>query len=438
MLWLEAYSRFASEKTPMAIERRRHPRYKPVSELKGQIYWHCGAELVQDSAQVVNLSQGGCSLLVGRCPPEANAVVLELSPTPAAPALKLPAQVTGRSRIDDSWLISLCFQHVSPQQERQLSAALLSGAYQEVDAQSAATYRKHWRAEQWAAYLTAQQLPVMARSKAALVALEAQGQASGKELAGLADGDPFLCLCLLREAENRRSSRLGHETTTPLAAVMQLGETAFRELLFASPETDEANHGLAACESRAVTAGRLAAAWSRARADISPDELVMAALLSEVGELMLWHFAPELPQAALEALASGESQRSAMAQELACGFKFKDLTLKCAEIWKLPVILVQLIRGTDSARANLARLCIDTARHVSAGNDNSALPDDLAGAKLLMPNASLEWLAARLVGVPEDGQKELVALAALALERMRQESPGHRAPDASGERETAL
>lgn len=408
----------------MATERRQHPRYKPVSELKAQIFWQQGAEIFQDSAMVANLSQGGCSLVVDRSPPEDTAVVLGLSPAPEAPVMKLQSRLTGRSRIGDAWLISLCFQQVSPQQESQLAAALSSDAYQIVDARIASMYRKHWRVEQWAAYLTAQQLPVMARSKVALIALEAQGQVSGKDLAGLADDDPFLCLCLLREAENRRSSRLGHETTTPLAAVLQLGETAFRELLFASPETDETNRGLASSESCAVVAGRLAAAWSPARSDISPDELVMAVLLSEIGELMLWHFAPELPQAALDALASGESQRSATAQELSCGFKFKDLTLKCAEIWKLPAILVQLIRGTDSPRANLARLCLDTARHLIAGGDNPALPDDLAAAKLLLPNASLKWLAAQLVGLPEERQQELADLAALALDRGRPGSAG--------------
>ncbi len=415
----------------MAIERRQHPRYKPVSELKAQAFWQLGAEIFRDGATVANLSLGGCSLLVDRSPPEGAAVMLELSPLPTAPAMKLLSRLSGRSRIGDAWLISLCFQQLSPQLESQLAAALSSDAYRLVDAQLSALYRKHWRVEQWAAYLTAQQLPVMARSKAALIELEAQGKVSGKDLAGLADTDPFLCLCLLREAENRRSSRLGHETTTPLAAVLQLGETAFRELLLASPETDETNQGLAAGESAAVVAGRLAAVWSPARADISPDELVMAVLLSEIGELMLWHFAPELPQAALDSLASGESKRSATAQELSCGFRFKDLTLKCAEIWKLPAILVQLIRGTDSPRANLARLCIDTARHLGAGSDNPALPDDLAAARRLLPGASLEWLAARLIGVAQEDQAALVAQAELAFERGRQASPGHSVPGGS-------
>lgn len=257
----------------------------------------------------------------------------------------------------------------------------------------------------------------MARSKQALDALLADEEKTlcARDLADLANADPFLCLCLLREAENRRSSRLGHETSTPLAAVMQIGVTGFRELLLSSPETDEALHGLAACESRAVAAARLAGNWATARADISPDELVMAALLCEMGELLLWHFSPDLPQAALDALNSGEVRRSAEAQELRCGFKFKDLTLKCAEIWHLPQIIVQLIRGTDTARANLARICIDTARHLDASHNNPALPDDLADAKTLLPGASFAWLASWLTEVPEDALPELLEKAEAAL-----------------------
>ena len=39
-------------------------------------------------------------------------------------------------------------------------------------------------------------------------------------------------------------------------------------------------------------ASRLALRWGTARADISPDEIAMAALLSEIGELLLWSFRP--------------------------------------------------------------------------------------------------------------------------------------------------
>jgi len=403
----------------MLGERRQHLRYRPVSAIEAVLHWQEGTEKYRASTLLHILSPGGCSLILDHPPPVNSAVALELHLGHEAPSL-WPTCLTGRTKIGDSWLLSLSFQPLSAEQQAALLSALNSAAFHPDSALVAPAHSKHWRVDQWAAYLTVQRLPVMARSKAAFAALEAAQDdtaISPRAFADLANRDPFFCLSLLREAEGRRTSRLGHETTTPLAAVLQMGETGVRDLLMSSPESDEMNQGLIACESRAVLAGRLAAAWSSARADVSPDELVMAALLAEIGELMLWHFAPDLPQAALDSLASGASRRTSQAQELSCGFKFKDLTVKCAEIWNLPVILVQLIRGTDSARANIARICINTARHLAAGFDNPALPDDIADIKQLIPNGSLPWLTSCLVGLPEEIRQELVEKAAKLLEQ---------------------
>ena len=265
-------------------------------------------------------------------------------------------------------------------------------------------HQKRWGVDQWAAYLSARELPCMPRSKARLLELETERgeRLAARDLADIAGADPFLCLRMLREAENHRAQRLGHETTNPLGTVMQLGSDAVHMLMLNAPETDESNQGLAECEARANLASQIALRWGAARADISPDEVAMAALLSEIGELLLWSFAEELPLAALEALHSGRSQRSLQAQVDTCGFRFKDLTLKCALIWNLPSLLTQLIRGIDNTRANLSRLCVDTARHIATGPDDPALPADIAAAKNIIPGASLEWLAEQLPGLDEE------------------------------------
>ena len=275
--------------------------------------------------------------------------------------------------------------------------------------------QRHWGVDQWAAYLSSRELPCMPRSKALLLEIEAsQGdRLATRQLADIAGSDPFLCLRLLREAESHRSQRLGHETTTTLAAVMQLGTESFRTLLLNSPETDETQSGLAQCEARASLARHLALRWAAARADISPDEVAMAALLSEIGELLLWLVAPEIPEAANAALHSGRSLRSLQAQIDTCGFRFKDLTLKCAQLWHLPPLLTQLIRGIDNTRANLSRLCVDTARHLSSGGaSDPALPSDIAEARRIIPETSLLWLAEQLPGLEPEQVSLLADLAA--------------------------
>lgn len=403
----------------MAIERREHIRYEPIAALRALLVWQDDVGSHQSSAKVSGVSEGGCAVVDPEGPMLDQHLMVTMQLTRDQPVLQFQARVMARNHLGNSWLISLKFEHVPAQQLDQLHSALASNAFRHARTTHDPSSRKFWRVSQWAAYLAAQQLPVMPRSKLLMTTLEEEkgDDLSANDLADLANGDPFLCLCLLREAEKRRSTRLGHETTTPLSAAMQLGIKGFQELLNTSPETDETNTGLAHCELHAAWAGQLAATWSSARSDVSPDEVLMASLLAEMGELLLWHFAPELPQAALDALARGAAHRTVEAQELACGFKFKDLTLKCVEIWKLPAILVQLIRGTDTVRANIARLCIDTTRHLIASPSNPALPDDLANAKRLIPHASLEWLAAGLKGLSEDMQRDLVEQASLAYHR---------------------
>jgi len=280
-------------------------------------------------------------------------------------------------------------------------------------------HQRHWGVDQWAAFLTAQAIPCIPRSKLTLRALEeTQGEdLSAADLTSLVIADPYLCLRLLREAEKRRTQRLGHDTTTPLGAVMQLGIKTFHNLVRSSTETDDSRPGLLACSARATLASQIAQMWGRARLDIAPEEVAIAALLAEIGELLLWHFAPELPQAAQEALDSGRAHRSAEAQQLACGFRFRDLSLKCANVWALPPLLIQLIRGQDTVRANLCKLYLDTARHLVAGADNPALPDDLAQAKRLIPHASLEWLTGHMNGINEERAARLIEAAQWILDR---------------------
>ncbi|MEZ7912192.1 MAG: HDOD domain-containing protein [Propionivibrio sp.] len=279
-------------------------------------------------------------------------------------------------------------------------------------------WKSRWGAAQWAAYFEHQALPVLPRSKQLLAELEASAGEllSPKDLSDIVLQDPMLCLLLLREAERRKSSRLGRETTTALAAILQLGVRQFSRLLLSSPEIDEGNAGLIKVEMRASLASRIARAWSTGRMDINPDEVAVAALLGGTGDLLLWAYAPEIPARAEAELHSGRARRSAQAQQQACGFTFKELTLLCAERWHLPALLIQLLRGADTLRARLTRTCSNTARHLLDDSETAtqALACDLVEAAELVPNASLEWLASALPMLSE-ARREAALAEALRL-----------------------
>lgn len=275
------------------------------------------------------------------------------------------------------------------------------------------SWKARWGVGQWAAYFENQALPVMHRSKQLMTQLEAAegDMLSPKDLSDIVLQDPLLCLCLLREAERRKSHRLDHETTTALAAILQVGVDGFRTLLLSSPEIEVSNKGLLKVEARARVASQIAQVWSTGRGDLNPEEVAVAALLAGTGDLLLWVYALEIPQKAEDELLSGRAQRSAQAQTQTCGFTFKQLTLQCAERWKLPALVIQLLRGSESLRAQLTRTCSNVARHVLDDSDTStqALAHDLIEAARLIPNASIEWLIDGLVMLPEERHPELLA-----------------------------
>jgi HD-like signal output (HDOD) protein len=204
--------------------------------------------------------------------------------------------------------------------------------------------------------------------------------------------DPLFALRLLRKAEQVRSHQLGHETTTPLATVLQLGFKRLSWSIRDAVDADDSIAGFAACAGRSVLAAHIGYAWAAHHADISPDEVAFAALFEDIGELLLWAFVPELPDAALKALADGRARRNAEAQEMTAGFGFRGLTLELADMWQLPRLITQLIKGSDNVRANVARLATDTARHLHADPRNPAIADDLRAIQAVIPGVSFDKL----------------------------------------------
>jgi HD-like signal output (HDOD) protein len=268
-----------------------------------------------------------------------------------------------------------------------------------------------WGATQWAAYLQHQEQPIKAASKVALRAMEETSgdSLSGHAYAALILDDPMLALRLIKEANKRLPRRMARDITTPLGVVMALGTTALREQIETAPEISEENTGFMACEARASLAARIAFAWGALHYDLDSGELAMAALLANAGEVELWAFIPELPQKALDELHSGRAPRSEAAQRQACGFAFLDITLLLIEAWSLPQLIKHLIRGDEGLRARLARLAVNTARHLSNGANDPALPDDMREAAKLT-GATLSVVISTLPGVSAEAKAALLAL----------------------------
>jgi len=254
-----------------------------------------------------------------------------------------------------------------------------------------------WGVEQWVEYLKDKETPVLPATRQTLAELEAAGEEararmSALDLVRIVYADPYLALKILRRAEARRSRQLGHDTTTPLAAVLQTGYDELQEIVGDSPVHDDVLPGCHVCEQRSILASLIARAWANRRADVSPDEVALAALLADTSELMLWHYAPEMTHKETQVRDWNEQYWALMPRKSEIAFTFRQLTIALAHAWDLPSLIVMLIKGTDTPRANIARLATDAAKIVMTDPQIPALLAVLAEIAPVVPGASPEEL----------------------------------------------
>jgi HD-like signal output (HDOD) protein len=259
----------------------------------------------------------------------------------------------------------------------------------------------HWGLEQWVEFLKHKDTPVLPATRTRLAELQATQALEGDQLSarGMADilyTDPYLALKLLRRAEERRSRQLGTDTTTPIATVLQTGYDDLQEIAAASPPYGEQLPGCHVCEARSIMASAIARTWAGKRVDISPDEVAMAALLAETGELMLWHFAPEMTDKETRVRDWNERYWALQMRPSEIEFTFRQLSMALAQAWELPNLIVMLIKGTDTPRANIARLAADAAKLITNDPTVPGLLDVLRDTHQVIPTVSLGDLAEAL------------------------------------------
>lgn len=271
-----------------------------------------------------------------------------------------------------------------------------------------------WGVNQWVEYLRDKEFPVRQATRAALAEMQALSPEEKERLCALdirevVYGDPYLALKILRRAEERRSRQLGRDTTTPLAAVLQTGYDEIIHIVSASTDLGEHAPGCRKCEARSVLAGSIGRAWAEHRADISPDEVAMAALLADIGELLLWHYAPEMTDKETQIRDWNETFWALNHRPSEMEFTFRQLTVALAQAWELPNLVVMLIRGVDTLRANLSRLASETAKLIMGDASPEDLVPVLKNVLPLLPGASAESVVAPL-GLSEEIQAQIVAL----------------------------
>jgi HD-like signal output (HDOD) protein len=118
--------------------------------------------------------------------------------------------------------------------------------------------------------------------------------------------------------------------------------------------------------------------WAVYRHDLEVDEIIVATLLYDFAEILMWCFAPKLAVQVSEKLQADKELRSVAVQTEVFHVPLHQIKLALAQTWHLPELLTRLMNQDDAAhpRVQNVKLAVDLARHSANGWDDAALPDD--------------------------------------------------------------
>ena len=191
--------------------------------------------------------------------------------------------------------------------------------------------------DQWIKKLWPRELPVLARRVDELTRLAPSAdKLPAQKIAAVILHDPMMTLNVLQLANSRHSSRFGAEITTVEHAVMMLGVTPFfshfnklERLEVQYSAQDKNLQAALRVISRSYHAACYAWDWAVLRKDIKAEEVYIAALLADMGELLLWLVAPEC-LGDIDKLARQGALAEEAAQQEVLGGSLHELTLMLA------------------------------------------------------------------------------------------------------------
>ena len=248
--------------------------------------------------------------------------------------------------------------------------------------------------ERWVSKLSAESIPVLPQSIERIAELRGQAEnVRPRDVSQAVLHDPMLTLAVLRFLRSRRTDRMLTDITTVEHAIMMIGVNPFFDAFADLQSIDHvlrddevAMKGLMAVVTRARHAAVHASEWARLRNDVESDEVIIAALLHDVAEMMLWCFAPRLAQQIEHRSQADRAQRSTDIQFDILGFRLNELELALVKRWDLPALLTSLLDDyrVDRPRARNVLMAVDLARHAAHGWENPAIEDDLRGVQRLI------------------------------------------------------
>lgn len=270
------------------------------------------------------------------------------------------------------------------------------------------------RLEELVQILAERSIPVLSRSVVAMRKLAAdEDTVAARDVSRVVLQDPFMTLRVLQFAQTRRGSKQSTDITTVEHAVMMHGISAFLRAHSQIAAVEDvlaqdavALDGVLRVVTRAQHAAAFASAIAHHRHDVETDEVIIAALLHDLAELMLWFQMPRAQEEIRHLVDNARGLRSISAQRLVLGFSHVELQQSLAERWQLPALLRRLMNDASADHPRVVNVSVATAlaRHLEHGWSDPALPDDLT-------------MVHNVTGISDEASYRLARQCALAVAR---------------------
>ena len=245
-------------------------------------------------------------------------------------------------------------------------------------------------------------VPVLRATATELARMEReQDRISGNALAAVILRDPLMTLRVLRFLYSHRTRSQTADITTIAHAVMMMGLARFfREFGELAVLEEQMNLGAEAIDrvraamSRARLGALFARDWALSRHDLDPEEVMVAALLHDVTDLLVVLRWPDGTKAALQPATV-------------------QLRAKLFERLGLPGLIRELTEDDDShdPRVLSVRFACELAQHCAEGWHDSAIAEDLARVqRLLHVSAPALWDRVRRVALQAAREWQVYAI----------------------------
>lgn len=241
----------------------------------------------------------------------------------------------------------------------------------------------------WVAYFSQAQIPVLRHTQHQLAELRANAtKSNARVISSVILHDPLMTLRVLAYIETKRSKSRSTDITTIERALMMIGMEPFFNDFQDLPLVEDqlkpyprALLGLLKTINRSRKAMFWARDWAVYRHDLDVDEIIVATLLYDFAEILMWCFAPQLALQVIDRQKADRSLRSVAVQAEIFGIPLYQLKLALAQAWHLPQLLITLMdqQNAEHPRVRNVKLAVDLARHSANGWDDAALPDDFKG-----------------------------------------------------------